>query len=165
MPMGFRSFSSTTQLAKELISSAKEKVTDGRYCSVAICKYETAADLIAKLAECGQRLRMIDLVAPELNGYLKEYAIMVTEKGIYCEKVFKRNNRRIRFKGCSIPVYVSGECCWDDISDVAGEDCIIFSIAEGKPIADKKADKKVKIQSKSELGDVYTVLYSYLSLL
>lgn len=129
--MRFIDFDSMSDFAKKLIRVSKSNGDDNSYCGIAICNYEVATQLLEELAKCDQKFRHIDLSAPEVSGYLKEYAIMVTEKGIYCEKIYKSNKRYIKFKGCSVPVYVHGESS-KEIESIVNADSFVFNIAPKK---------------------------------
>ena len=88
--MRFIDFDSMSDFTEKLIQVSVASGDKNRYCGVAVCNYEVATGLLEELAKRSQKFRHIDLSAPEVSGYLKEYAIMVTEKGIYCEKCISR---------------------------------------------------------------------------
>lgn len=136
--MRFIDFDSMPDFAEKLIQASVSSGDKNRYCGVAVCNYEVATGLLEELARRSQKFRHIDLSAPEVSGYLKEYAIMVTEKGIYCEKMYKPNNMRLNFRGCTIPVYVHGEC-FDEIENLVNKDSFAFNII---PKEYKKAEKQ-----------------------
>ena len=119
--MRFIDFDSMSDFAEKLIQASVSSGDKNRYCGVAVCNYEVATGLLEELAKRSQKFRHIDLSAPEVSGYLKEYAIMVTEKGIYCEKM-----------------YVHGEC-FDEIENLVNKDSFAFNII---PKEYKKAEKQ-----------------------
>lgn len=129
--MRFIDFDSMSDFTEKLIQVSVSSGDENRYCGVAICDYEVATKLLEELAKRSQKFRHIDLSAPEVSGYLKEYAIMVTEKGIYCEKMYKPNNMCLKFRGCTIPVYVHGECS-DEIENLVNKDSFVFNIIPEK---------------------------------
>lgn len=88
--MRFIDFDSMSDFAEKLIQASVSSGDKNRYCGVAVCNYEVATGLLEELAKRSQKFRHIDLSAPEVSGYLKEYAIMVTEKEFTAKKCISR---------------------------------------------------------------------------
>ena len=138
--MRFVRYDSMSQFAKELIEIAELSGDNDAYCAIAICNYDVASQLLQELAKNEQKFKHIDLSAPEICGYLKEYAVMMTERGIYCERMYKPNGTKLRFRGCTVPVYVHGECS-GDIESLVNTDAVCFNIfPAGKEYAPEKQE-------------------------